>query len=195
MAAEFPPSCEMGDLTASGAHELEQLGAAYRRYLVDSHFPFLAAGYIDPSELFVRVTSSRSTFQSAVSFFRGLYPPAMPDEVLQIMVGSPERDILRPASLFAKCQEFRGRLLADVFMQASTTVAASPLLRELFRVMDGALSGAAATKLSYFSVDNDAFGRPVPRVPGYHSQPAGLYPLHDFAALFRPAARHCPEMP
>jgi hypothetical protein len=246
-AVEYPVSCKVGDLTTEGMTQLVKLGEAYRRYLV-TWLDFLDSRYLNPAELFVRSTSSERSFRSAVSFFRGLYPPAMPDELLNIVVGSSTRDVLRPdpgscseladmqrayeksqfevvrraitkaaaplmkklgiealdyRSLFDICEWVndmschqasvdsltdelvRGCLRASAnltsgvytLQHGQTGIAASYLMREIFRVMTDAMSGLASTKLSFFAVENEAFiallvalGQPVGDTPKYRSQ-------------------------
>jgi hypothetical protein len=254
-AVEYPVSCRAGDLTTEGMAQLAKLGQAYRRYLV-SRLGLLASGYLNPAELFVRSTSSERSFRSAVSFFHGLYPPAMPDELLSIVVGSSTRDVLRPDpdscseladmqrdyersefepvrraiargaaplmkklgiealdyrslseicewvnamschnahvdnvtdELVGRCLRARANLTSGVYMRhGQTGVAASYLMREIFRVMTEALSGIASTKFSFFALENEAFvallvalAQPVGSAPKFRSQMAFEVFLRD----------------
>ncbi|KAH0792119.1 histidine acid phosphatase [Histomonas meleagridis] len=99
---DYPPSCAVGELTLEGMNQHKLLGASYRKYLVDKKF--LSTDYINPDEMFVRATTYDRTYRSAISFLNGLYPPARPDEIISVIIGSTY-DVLRPSSSY--CPEIK----------------------------------------------------------------------------------------
>lgn len=101
--APYRPSCNLGELTIEGMLQHKQLGAAYRKYLIDDA-KLLSSDYINPSELLVRATSYDRTYRSALSFLNGLYPPARMDELVDVVVGDTV-DVLRPHKKF--CNEIK----------------------------------------------------------------------------------------
>ena len=99
---DFPPSCTSGELLVEGMRQHHELGTIYRKYLVDD-LQFLP-DYFDSSLVYVRSTNSQRTFDSAVSFLQGLYPPADPNEFVTIDAGD-DGDFFRPQT--SKCAELK----------------------------------------------------------------------------------------
>jgi len=94
--SEFPPNCQVGDLTVEGMNEHKLLGEAFRKYLVDElHF---LPEYVDPTLITARATWFERTYRSCLSFLYGLYPPATMNEVIDIVVGSQTWDVVHPMS-------------------------------------------------------------------------------------------------
>ncbi|OHT02734.1 histidine acid phosphatase [Tritrichomonas foetus] len=88
--SQFPSNCAAGDLILEGMKQHLELGQAYRRYLVDT-LNFLPE-YFDSSLLYFRATNSHRTFDSAVSFMQGLYPPVSVNEFMSIETGGSKSD-------------------------------------------------------------------------------------------------------
>jgi acid phosphatase len=113
--------------------QLRELGDVYRKYLIDQ-LKFLSPGYVNPSEIFVRATGLDRSYRSAVSFLRGLYPPAMPDEFVSVTVGSTNRDLLRPrAASCAEIAKLESEYQSGQFTQDRNAIQPllTPLLRQL----------------------------------------------------------------
>lgn len=100
---QFPPSCRAGDLTLEGMDQHKALGAAYRSYLIDDLK--LLDQTINPNQIFVRATSYDRTYRSALAFLNGLYPPQTMNELIDIMTGTDDGDVLRPHKKF--CPEIQ----------------------------------------------------------------------------------------
>jgi acid phosphatase len=112
---DYPISCGAGDLTVEGMDQLRNLGSTYHTYLIDK-LHFLSPGYVNPTELFIRATTIDRSYRSAVSFLRGLYPPAMPDEFVTVTIGTSNRDVLRPSgSVCSEIAELEKSYEADEF--------------------------------------------------------------------------------
>ena len=101
--AEYPPNCRLGDLIIEGMEQHVRLGSIMREYLIDK-LQFLP-DTLDPTILFARCTSYDRTYRSALSFLAGLYPPASPYEIVDLVSGSPSLDPLRPKKDF--CKDFQ----------------------------------------------------------------------------------------
>jgi acid phosphatase len=130
---DYPISCGSGDLTVEGMDQLRQLGASYHKYLIDD-LNFLSPGYVNPSEIFIRSTGLDRSYRSAVSFIRGLYPPAMPDEFVTVTFSSPNKDVLRPSgSSCAEIEKLESDYLSQTFEKDRDLIKPflSPLLDRL----------------------------------------------------------------
>lgn len=101
--SEYPDNCHTGDLTTDGMKEHESLGKSFRSYLIDKS-KFIDE-YLNPNDIYVRATYYDRTYRSALSFMKGLYPPASPNEMYQIITGTKSYDVLRPKTSF--CPEIQ----------------------------------------------------------------------------------------
>lgn len=100
--ADYPPNCHAGDLTVVGQMMHIDLGAEYRKFLVDEK-KFLPVK-MDPS-LFAFYTSNvERTFRSAEAFIDGLYPPQSDNEVLVIQSGTA---LATPLNPFESCKQLK----------------------------------------------------------------------------------------
>ena len=99
-AIEYPPSCRAGDLTTLGMKMHYDLGAQYRKYLVDD-LGFLPSN-MKPNMFEFYSSPVERSFRSAESFISGLYPPKSDNEVLTITTGATESNPLDPQM----CKEF-----------------------------------------------------------------------------------------
>ena len=97
---EFSPNCRRGELILEGQDQHYRLGSTYKSYLIDS-LKFLDEK-LHPSNIYIRASSYDRTYRSAVSFLSGLYPPKTENELIDIITGVPNSDVLRPNKLFCK---------------------------------------------------------------------------------------------
>ncbi|EAY20731.1 Histidine acid phosphatase family protein [Trichomonas vaginalis G3] len=100
---DYPPSCRAGDLTIVGQQMHIDLGAAYRKFLVDEkHF---LPQKMDPALFDFYTSPIERTFRSAESFIDGLYPPLSDNEVLTIISGTAAAAPLNPSE--TNCEQMK----------------------------------------------------------------------------------------
>ena len=92
--ATYPPNCATGDLTIEGMKMHENLGLNFRDYIVNKLQ--LLPDYLDPNLITARATWYERTYRSCISFLRGLYPVQGPNEILDIIVGTQNLDVVHP---------------------------------------------------------------------------------------------------
>ncbi|EAY22240.1 Histidine acid phosphatase family protein [Trichomonas vaginalis G3] len=90
----YPPSCRKADLTVEGQELHVQLGAFYRKYLIEQ-LHFLPES-MDPEFMYLRSSEPERCIRSLESFMHGLYPPEYPDEFLKIVTGTDPLELLHP---------------------------------------------------------------------------------------------------
>ena len=95
----FLPNCREGDLLLEGMNQHSRLGAFYQNYTESIG---LFNDVPKPEELIVRCTDIERTFRSAQAFMGSFAPPQVPNEVLDIVKGSEDLEILRPNADFCK---------------------------------------------------------------------------------------------
>lgn len=92
--AEFPPNCQMGDLTVEGMTMHTNLGKEFSNYIINKLK--LLPDYLDPTMVQARATWYERTYRSCVSFLKGLYPIEDPNEIVDITVGTKDLDVVHP---------------------------------------------------------------------------------------------------
>ena len=92
--ATFPPNCGIGDLTVEGMKMHENLGLNFRDYIVNKMH--LLPEDLNPNLITARATWYERTYRSCISFLRGLYPVQGPNEILDIVVGTQNLDVVHP---------------------------------------------------------------------------------------------------
>lgn len=90
----FKPSCASGDLLLEGMDQHAELGNFYRSYLVDQT-GFLPDVF-DSELVSMRASGSERCVKSAIAFMNGMFPPAFPDEILDVKTGISGFDKLNP---------------------------------------------------------------------------------------------------
>lgn len=98
--ADFPPTCNPGELNVDGQKQNIALGQAYSKYFIDT--TGLLPGVLDPSILWVHATNTPRTYDSVLDFMTGLYPPYSMNEFFNIHTGSNSRDYFHPSSSHCK---------------------------------------------------------------------------------------------
>lgn len=100
----YPPSCRQQDLILQGMQQHYDLGQMYRKYFIESRDSFLSLNY-SPYEIFARSTNVDRAIRSLISFIQGLYPPASPNEIVQLMTDSDSAELLDASDGF--CSELK----------------------------------------------------------------------------------------
>ena len=217
--ATYPPNCQEGDLTVDGMLEHRDLGILFRKYLVDQQ-SFLPED-LDNGIMYLHATHSQRTYDSALSFMQGLYPPVSMNEILTIESGVSGKDYFHPErksckelkelsknytsttefkeymketanviqplldaldvtdpdaddidgvcdftftywcndntftpevtdEMIEKCIEYQGKMMFGLY-SSGKGIAASPSMRELFRLMDESLGGHSPVRFALIS--------------------------------------------
>ena len=90
----YKPSCAKAELTVQGQSQHYALGQYYRQVLVNErHF---LSDYFNPSEISIRSSSPDRCVKSAISFINGFYPAESPDDIIEIVSGTDDHEILHP---------------------------------------------------------------------------------------------------
>ena len=95
----YLPNCREGDLLIEGMHQHARLGAFYQNY---TEFIGLFNDVPKPEEVTARCTDFERTLRSAQSFLGSFMPPQEPNEILDIIKGSEDMEIMRPNGDFCK---------------------------------------------------------------------------------------------
>lgn len=110
--AEFPPNCQVGDLTTEGMQQHERLGNAFRDYIVNK--VKLIPENLDPNYITARATWYERTYRSCISFLKGLYPPNSMNEIIDINVGTQTWDVVHPTKdMCPDLDDLRNRWMAS----------------------------------------------------------------------------------
>ncbi|KAK8892034.1 hypothetical protein M9Y10_029256 [Tritrichomonas musculus] len=120
----YPPSCREQDLLLLGMQQHLDLGQMYRKYFVDdgtTNSKLLSKNF-SPWEVFARSTDVDRAIRSTISFLQGLYPPASPNEIIQIMTDADDAELLDASKV--SCAELSNQ--TEYFVN-------TPLFKEYFK--------------------------------------------------------------
>lgn len=101
--ADYPPNCRAGDLTLDGMLQHHELGISFHKYLIEEQ-QFLPKE-LDNGIMYIHSTNRQRTYDSALSFLQGLYPPISMNEIITIESGVTEKDYFHPET--ASCAEYK----------------------------------------------------------------------------------------
>lgn len=101
---DYPPSCREKDLILLGMNQHFELGQLYRKRYIEE-LKALPENF-DPDYFYGRASEADRTMKSAMAFMQGLFPPASPHEVIQIVTDNSAAGILHPNEDW--CAEFAG---------------------------------------------------------------------------------------
>lgn len=119
----YPPSCRKQDLLLLGMQQHFDLGQMYRNYFINSEADSkLLSNNFSPWEILVRSTDVDRAIRSTISFIQGLYPPASPNEIIQIMTDADDAEFLDAPK--ESCAELSN--LTDYFID-------TPLFKDYFQ--------------------------------------------------------------
>lgn len=93
----FPPSCGSSELLIEGMKQHAELGASYRKFLIDD-LHFLSERY-NPREIYLRHSNPDRCLRSLISFVNGLYPSSATltdNEVATVISGTKPLEPLNP---------------------------------------------------------------------------------------------------
>ncbi|EAY18858.1 Histidine acid phosphatase family protein [Trichomonas vaginalis G3] len=88
----FPPNCGATQLLVEGMNDQHELGEYYRNYLVNELN--LLSEFYEPSQVEFRSGQKAYSVKSAQAFIDALYPPEIPGEMVDIMVGTGKQDVI-----------------------------------------------------------------------------------------------------
>lgn len=141
--AQYPPSCQAGDLTIEGMMEHLNLGKSFRRYLVDD-LKFLPEK-MDPKHFQFISSNIDRCFRSAESFLTGFYKPENPNEVLNIQTGDDGSSTL--VATKDACKE-----LSESLTEFENGEEMAEKVNETCKYVMGALHGVGRDECSYNNV-------------------------------------------
>ncbi|KAH0790023.1 histidine acid phosphatase [Histomonas meleagridis] len=103
----FGPSCNDGSLLDQGVQQHINLGASFRKYLVDQ--THLLPEQFNSQLIYVRSSYALRCIESGVAFIDGLYPPLSEGETLYVKTNDPDNEPLSPSPTIFKKKiiEFR----------------------------------------------------------------------------------------
>ena len=104
----FLPNCREGDLLLEGMNQHARLGAFYQNYTESIG---LFNDVPKSEELLVRCTDIERTFRSAQAFLGAFAPPQEPNEILDIIKGSEDLEVLRPDGFCKEMDELDQKII------------------------------------------------------------------------------------
>ena len=101
--SDFPPNCQSADLLVEGMRQHRELGRSFRNYLIDEmHF---LPDEMNKSLVEFRSTKFQRCIKSAQNFIDSFYPPQVPGERVEIVIGSDKQEFLYPDP--STCKELK----------------------------------------------------------------------------------------